>query len=807
MALKSSRRLTPYPYTDLPTPTSIRILKVLPEDQNQGRRIAVSLEVVDLKDSPRYTAISYTWGNPFNVYAEEDEDKIQSFDVSSQTNKTIICNTHYIKVTQNCCEFLKVVQQIGAFVAGPQYARWASGKRIADTLIPDDTQYYWIDAICINQSSMPEKSAQVSIMRDIYDKAGLVLVWLGPKDVFSDEAIDTLLNIANVSPSKIESADALALGTTFENVIFYDALGIAPIHGRQWQSVYAFLERSWFIRGWIIQEISLARRAMVLCGARCFPFRFLTTASVTCFTLGITGALAGMNRGGYSRSKAGAFAEADEFDKFLLSNSHILSGTVKSLGNQTTGSLNGRKGMINMNGRRKLVLTMPPRSTGGQLDFLVGLQWSLSDPKHLHFEDFRRRVEGISMPLQFLLYLCDGALVSQSDDKVYAFIGLATESCWKSFPINYARPVEETYTMVTRQMMRTSKGVRALSLCPDQCRRKLTALPSWVPDFSVERERHTLDTGFDGRMGTYFPLSFDASRGLEWYDDDSDLSFPLIPVEGIHYAMVCAQANIKPVLRGTRKLEQCFDWLEFGKTAGCTIEDLVKTVSGFDAVRLTKDVDYPSLETIIEYFKMRTEHVIFLYHIDMVTAGKNLLDGLEKFNHADEKFRKKFALYSESTEPICLGPKMIEIHDRTRDRILASVESDREGIQSQRIQPNNLWTPEDWKTLSSIFEKQLGAYTSQQFQASGRLLNAGHRDSTLFQTEEIGKGGGNVGRGPISVSKGDELWVLAGGKVPYLLRPIGNDNYEFIGEAYLDGIMYGEVVESASKRLRRITLK
>lgn len=73
MSLKSSRGLTPYPYTDLPTPTSIRILKVLPKGQNRKGRMSVTLEVVDLKDNPRYTALSYTWGNPCTVYTEDDE--------------------------------------------------------------------------------------------------------------------------------------------------------------------------------------------------------------------------------------------------------------------------------------------------------------------------------------------------------------------------------------------------------------------------------------------------------------------------------------------------------------------------------------------------------------------------------------------------------------------------------------------------------------------------------------------------------------------------------------------------------------
>lgn len=522
------------------------------------------------------------------------------------------------------------------------------------------------------------------------------------------------------------------------------------------------------------------------------------------------GMLAAMNRGGYSRAKAGAFADAEEFDNMLLSDAYILSGTTEIQplpDRQTIGSQNSRKGMIDMSGRRKLILTMPPRSTAGQLQFLVGLQWHFSNPTFLQFENSRRRVEGILVPLQFLLYLCDRALFSRSDDKVYAFIGLAMESCWASFPIDYARPVEETYTMVTRQMIRTSKSIRALSLCPDRCRRTLTNLPSWVPDFSVERVRHELDNGFDRPMGTFFPLSFNASQGLKWHDDGSDPSFPLFSVEGIYCATVNARATIKPCLYGVRKLEQYFDWLEFGRTAGCTIEELVKTLSGFDAVRVTKDANYPSLETVIKSFKTFTEQIIFQYHVKMVTSGNNLLASLDEFNQADETFRKKFALYYEFTEPIYLSTKMMEIHVRTRDRILATVKSDRENIQSQKIQSNNHWTSDDFKTLSSIFEKPLCAHTSAQQQASCRLLNAGNRDSTLFQTENMDCDQGNIGRGPISASKGDEIWVLAGGKVPYILRPMGNNNYEFIGEAYLDGIMYGEAVKSGSRRFRRITLK
>ncbi|KAI4926776.1 hypothetical protein J4E85_007071 [Alternaria conjuncta] len=40
-------------------------------------------------------------------------------------------------------------------------------------------EYFWIDALCINQSDDVEKSLQVQRMGDIYKNAKEVLVWLG----------------------------------------------------------------------------------------------------------------------------------------------------------------------------------------------------------------------------------------------------------------------------------------------------------------------------------------------------------------------------------------------------------------------------------------------------------------------------------------------------------------------------------------------------------------------------------------------------------------------------------------------------
>lgn len=51
---------------------------------------------------------------------------------------------------------------------------------------------------------------------------------------------------------------------------------------------------------------------------------------------------------------------------------------------------------------------------------------------------------------------------------------------------------------------------------------------------------------------------------------------------------------------------------------------------------------------------------------------------------------------------------------------------------------------------------------------------------------------------PQVAQNGDHICVLLGGSTPFVLREIdGQDEYKLIGEAYVHGIMDGEVVERA----------
>ena len=45
--------------------------------------------------------------------------------------------------------------------------------------VGDSTLPHWIDAICINQKDLAERSSQVAIMSEIHAKASVVNAWLG----------------------------------------------------------------------------------------------------------------------------------------------------------------------------------------------------------------------------------------------------------------------------------------------------------------------------------------------------------------------------------------------------------------------------------------------------------------------------------------------------------------------------------------------------------------------------------------------------------------------------------------------------
>lgn len=123
-----------FPYKPLDTRNfPIRILKPLPGDISDP--LSCTLDDYANATEAGWTCLSYTWG-------------------SEAATKEIMVNGIPLLVRSNVYDFL----------------REASRRRLANL---------WIDSICINQSDIEERSAQVEFMSDVFGGAKLVVVWLG----------------------------------------------------------------------------------------------------------------------------------------------------------------------------------------------------------------------------------------------------------------------------------------------------------------------------------------------------------------------------------------------------------------------------------------------------------------------------------------------------------------------------------------------------------------------------------------------------------------------------------------------------
>lgn len=105
----------------------------------------------------------------------------------------------------------------------------------------------WIDAICINQKDREERSYQVSMMSLVYTGSKEVCVWLGEDDDDSTKAI------------KFIKEEICQLKN-------FDRLCIDKQHAPKWRSLLVLMQRAWFSRRWVVQEIALAQKATVYCG-------------------------------------------------------------------------------------------------------------------------------------------------------------------------------------------------------------------------------------------------------------------------------------------------------------------------------------------------------------------------------------------------------------------------------------------------------------------------------------------------------------------------------------------------------------
>ncbi|GKZ55627.1 hypothetical protein AnigIFM49718_000706 [Aspergillus niger] len=181
----------------------IRILELLPGRNNQ--QVACKLTNVPIFGGIKYEALSYTWG-------------------TEPENSTIRLNGYNLPVRPGLLEALLALRR------------------------REETRFLWIDAICINQSDVHEKSREVQRMRQVYAQASNVVVWLGNSSEDSDVAMD----MAAKQSLRIRTERGLNPG---------------------WPALDSLIRRRWWSRVWCIQELATAYWSpIVVCGSKMTPW-------------------------------------------------------------------------------------------------------------------------------------------------------------------------------------------------------------------------------------------------------------------------------------------------------------------------------------------------------------------------------------------------------------------------------------------------------------------------------------------------------------------------------------------------------
>ncbi|KAH7316903.1 heterokaryon incompatibility protein-domain-containing protein [Stachybotrys elegans] len=110
----------------------------------------------------------------------------------------------------------------------------------------------WIDSICINQSDVDERNAQVELMREIYNKAKHVMVLLDHSSPTLESAIRRLDD--SFAP------DTTSIGVTSGQAVF------RHMTSAECTSLFEACSAAIWTRRWVKQEILMPRSAILCCG-------------------------------------------------------------------------------------------------------------------------------------------------------------------------------------------------------------------------------------------------------------------------------------------------------------------------------------------------------------------------------------------------------------------------------------------------------------------------------------------------------------------------------------------------------------
>ena len=226
---RAALRSSPFTHMSLnQTKQEIRLCRILRHAEGDSNEI-ISCEIThhvlgevpsDQEPCPPYVAASYCWGD-------------------GKERQPILVNGGHLEIGKNLHDLLRVLRDK------------------ADS----EMSCYWIDQLCIDQSSTEERNHQVQLMSSVYTQASAVYAWLGENSPGAREAcefLEELNHIGTTHPEDDWSGIQGALQRLLNNTTLQSK-----------KQIFNFFTQEYWKRIWIVQEIFLARELFLLCGQIC----------------------------------------------------------------------------------------------------------------------------------------------------------------------------------------------------------------------------------------------------------------------------------------------------------------------------------------------------------------------------------------------------------------------------------------------------------------------------------------------------------------------------------------------------------
>ncbi|KAH8892685.1 HET-domain-containing protein [Thozetella sp. PMI_491] len=230
---------TKYAYCPISDGDDFRILKVWPSANLEDECIRCALLPARISEwAGKYDTLSYTWGL-----------QAQDFPVLITDSKNEGIPNASVSVTPHL---------------------YAALLRLRHESEP---VHLWIDQLCIDQDSVDEKGLQVALMADIYRSSRRTVVWLGASDSV-DEALlrDLIAPLRNRAFTTLNDDIGYLRG-----LLPVTSRGLPPsLQAEQRRGAFTrMLNRTWFTRAWIFQEVVLSRDVDIRIGRLSIPLTTL----------------------------------------------------------------------------------------------------------------------------------------------------------------------------------------------------------------------------------------------------------------------------------------------------------------------------------------------------------------------------------------------------------------------------------------------------------------------------------------------------------------------------------------------------